>query len=1073
MLFDSTAFLAVRRALVLALAAWPGFLAAQSPTISFQRLTLQEGLPANYATGVAQDSLGFVWVSTINGLARFDGLRCQAFTRQASNPRSLSHRIMRTVFGSKNGAVWVGTQDGLNRFEPETQTFRRYALAQLGPGCGLVRSIAEGPGGRLWLGTSGGVVRFDPRTGRADLLPIPADSVHRANANTVRRVLAVGSTLWVGTQDGLYALDARTGRYRAFHHDDAVPTSLPNDYVAALARHPTTGEIAVGTRGGHLVLLDPKTGAFRRLPLEAEGQEVSSVLFTQNGTMWAGVVTGGLHRYDPAQNRFRAYRNDENNPRSLVSNSVKSLFEDRAGVVWVVTDDAGVCRFNPRVEKLHSLFDDVAYRPISTLGLDATELSVDRHQHLWASTRHGVLRIDPKAQTYRLYHHDPRDPRSLSDNWVYTVLADQRGRVWAGLPTGLDRLDPATGRAERIPCLPSPDNPAEYPLFDPARRDFVAGSQVFTFLETPDGRIFIGSNEKLTVYDPRTGEFFHQFNDERIRRLPGKNYNTIHLDRRGNLWVGGLGSVYKIGPDLRLVAEYKRRDGDPTSLPDEGVTGFAEDHAGRMWLATDNGLARLDDPRTGRFAVFTTRHGLPHNDISAVIAVGDTLWVSTSKGLACLDTRRMFLTTFDESDGVPPAEFDSDVVALDSSGRIYFGNMRGLVYVQPGRMRFNRFVPPVYLTSLRVGDREMLPGPQAKPAAVVLDHTENAFAFDMAALSYDNPDGNRYAYRLEGFEKQWNFTGTRPFASYTNLPPGDYTLHVRAANNDGVWNQEGQRMRVVIRPPWWQTWWFRIAAVAALGAVVVLVARQREQRLVRQEQEKSEARERIAVSEMKALRSQMNPHFLYNSLNSIRLFVLQNDSDNADKYLVKFARLMRLILDNSRQESVTLANELEQLTLYLELEQLRFGDKFDFAVETDPALSPAHVTLPPMILQPYLENAILHGFAHKRSRGFLSLSVRQDGTSLVCEIDDDGVGRQRAQQLKSQSPTARSHRSVGLQVTEERLQLLSRRTGQPARVEVLDKVLPNGEPAGTRVLVRLPLVYEKSPAQEGEAGFSS
>mgnify|MGYP002781202908 FL=1 len=193
---------------------------------------------------------------------------------------------------------------------------------------------------------------------------------------------------------------------------------------------------------------------------------------------------------------------------------------------------------------------------------------------------------------------------------------------------------------------------------------------------------------------------------------------------------------------------------------------------------------------------------------------------------------------------------------------------------------------------------------------------------------------------------------------------------------------------------------------------------------------------------------------------------MQNDSDNADKYLVKFARLMRLILDNSRQEWIHLTSELEQLTLYLELEQLRFNDKFDFTVETDPALSPAHVTLPPMILQPYLENAILHGFAHKRSRGHLTLRVRLHENSLLCEIDDDGVGRQRAAELKRESPTARAHRSVGLQVTQERLDLLSRRTNQPARVDVLDKVLPNGEAAGTRVVVRLPLVYEKAPPSD-------
>ncbi len=1036
----------------------PGWLWGQSPSILFQRLTLQEGLSDNFGMGIAQDAPGFIWIGTSNGLTRFDGLRCRIFTRQVGNPHSLSHSLVRSVFRSRDSTLWVGTQEGLSRFDPRTQTFRRFSLAALGPDCNLVRSFAEGPDGRLWLATRGGLVRFHPATGRAERLLIPTDSANRASANSIRRVLTVGSVLWVATQGGLYAYAFRTGRFRAFRHHEAVATSLPDDYVSALARHPTTGEIVVGTHAGHLARLDPATGEFRRWPLAATGQEVSAVLFAKSGDLWVGVVGGGLHRYEPAKHRFQAYLNDETNPRSLVSNSVKGLFEDQSGVIWVWTDDVGVCWFNPSVAKVHSLFDEVGYQPASSLGLSATDLSLDGQQNLWVSTRDGVLHIRPRLPGYRLYRHDPRNPHSLSDNWAYTILADRRGQVWVGMPSGLNRLDPATGRAGQIPCLPSPQQPAVYPSFDPNRRDFVAGSQVFNFREALDGRIFIGSNEKLTVYDPRTRTYRHQFNDERIRRLPGKNYNHIYLDRRGNLWVGGFGPVFKISPELRLVAQYTHREDDPTSLPDEGVTGFTEDRAGRLWLATDNGLARLDNEQTGRFAVFTTRNGLPHDNIAAVLAVGDTLWVSTSKGLACLDIRRHRLTTFDESDGVPPAEFDSEAVAPDSTGRVYFGNVRGLVYVQPDQLRFNRFVPPVYLTSLRVGDREMLPGPVAHPPTITLDHAQNAFSFEMAALSYDHPGGNRFAYRLEGFEETWNQTGNRPFASYTNLPPGAYTLHVVAANNDGVWNRQGQRLRVVIRPPFWQTWWFRFAAIAALGASVVLVARQRERRLVRQEQEKSDVRERLAASEMKALRSQMNPHFLYNSLNAIRLFVLQNDSDNADRYLVKFARLMRLILDNSRQEWVSLASELEQLTLYLELEQLRFSHQFDFTLGADATLSPEKTTLPPMIIQPYIENAILHGLSSKKSRGLIAVNVRRVGDSLECTIDDDGVGRERAQQLKSQSPTARAHRSVGLQVTEERLHLISQRTGQPTRVAVIDKTDEQGQPAGTRVVVQLPLM---------------
>lgn len=1029
---------------------------AQSPTLSFQRLTLEQGLVSNYATSITQDDHGFIWIGTALGLVRFDGLRCVVYSRQNGNAHSLSSHIVRSVYKTRAGILWVGTQEGLHRFSPQKQAFQRYSFAALGPGCNLIRSATETPDGTLWFGTTGGVVAFNPATAKATRLPVPADSANTLAANAIRCVLADRFTLWIGSQGGLYGYDLRTKQFRTFRQQSAA-ASLPGDFISALTRHPHTGEIAVGTRAGQIALLNPATGRFRRLPMGAVGQEVSSLLFTKTGDLWAGVVGGGLQRYDSVKNQFLGYLNDDNNPRSLVSNSVKALFEDRSGVIWAVTNDGGVCWFNPGVEKFHSLFDDVAYRPASTLGLDVAALSIDRQNGLWVATHDGLLWIDPRTQAYRLYRHNPQDKHSLSNNYTYSVLADRRGQVWVGTPNSLDRLDPATGRFEHIPVLPPPQNLTQQLPFSPKRQNFVAGSQVFELAEAPDGRVFIGTNEKLTIYDPQTRTFAHQYNDERIRQLPGQAYNTLYFDRQNNLWAGGLGPVYKIGPDLRLLAQYERRDDDPSSLPDEGVTGFAEDALGRLWMATDDGLARLDQ-HTGRFTIFTTRHGLPGNDLAMVLFVGDTLWVSTSRGIARFDTRhqRPQITVFDEADGALSSEFESGALLRDNTGRLYFGAVRGLAYVQPGRIRSNRFVPPVYLTSFRVNDQEYLRGGLAQPPGVVLSHAQNGFTFEMAALSFDNPGGNRYAYRLEGFEKTWNQVGNRSFASYTNVPPGDYVLHVIAANNDGVWNRRGYRLPVDIRPPFWQTWWFRGLCLTALIGLVMGIIKLREKRLMKKQNELSEFRERIAASEMKALRSQMNPHFLYNSLNAIRLFVLQNDSDNADKYLVKFARLMRLILENSREEWVSLASELEQLKLYLELEQLRFDHQFDFSIEAQASLQKDRISIPPMIIQPYIENAILHGIAHKKTRGMIRITIQPQNGHLECVVDDDGVGRQKAAELKSK--TTAGHRSVGLQVTEERLQLISQRSGKVARVCVIDKVDGGNQPAGTRVLIELPLV---------------
>jgi ligand-binding sensor domain-containing protein len=1022
----------------------------QPPTRRFQHLTLREGLDANFATSIVQDKAGFIWVGTVNGVTRFDGLNCRTFTRQSGNPGSLSHRIVRSVFCDRKGTIWVGTQQNLNRFDPVSQTFKRYSFAALGPDCDLVRTIVETPDGQLWCGTKGGLVQFNPATGAAHRLQMPAGS--SMDANTVRSLLLDNTTLWIGTQGGLFAYNLQTKQFRTFRHQEGIAASLPDDYVTALAKNPRTGKLVIGTNNGHVAVFHSATNVFEQLPLPLTQQGAICLLFTRNGDLWVGLSNGGLSYYESAKSNFVTYLNDELNPASIGSNSVKGLYEDRSGLIWITADDAGVSWFNPAVEKFHSLFDEIAYHPVSSLGLDAGKLAVGRRNCLWIATHDGLLWVDPQMKAHRLYQHDPKNPNSVADNHLYAVLADKQGLVWAGGPKGLSRFNPATNRFTRIPFI---DNSTAAGDRLKNSRKYIAGEQAFTVMQHRDGRIFIGTNEKLNIYDPKTDLFIHQFSDERLRKLPGKNYNTLYFDRHDNIWVGGLGPVFKISPDLRLLATYEYQESNPASLPDEGVTGFAEDASGHMWLGTDNGLARLDE-RTGRFTTFTARHGLPSNDMSALLAQGDTLWASTNRGIARVNTRTLQLTTYNETAGLPSSEFESDAVVRDSTGRIYFGMMRGLVYVHPDQIRLNQYVPPVFITSFRVADQEFLRGDSLHPPAVVLDYTQNGFTFDMAVLNFDNPTNNRYAYRLEGFEEKWNQSGNRPFASYTNVPPDSYVLHVIGANNDGIWNREGYRLRLIINPPFWQTWWFRLTVLAILITTIVLVARWRVSRLVQEQREKSELRERIAASEMKALRSQMNPHFLYNSLNAIRLFVLQNDSDNADKYLVKFSRLMRLILDNSRQEWVSLASELEQLQLYLELEQLRFSYKFDFSISVDPTLSKDSTSIPPMIIQPYIENSILHGIAHKKNRGRIDLCLKPVGEGLECIIDDDGVGRQKAGELKSR--TISSHKSVGLKVTEERLQLISQRTGKETSITVMDKVNDQHEPAGTKVVVLLPLL---------------
>jgi LytS/YehU family sensor histidine kinase len=320
---------------------------------------------------------------------------------------------------------------------------------------------------------------------------------------------------------------------------------------------------------------------------------------------------------------------------------------------------------------------------------------------------------------------------------------------------------------------------------------------------------------------------------------------------------------------------------------------------------------------------------------------------------------------------------------------------------------------------------------------------------------FNNANQNQYAYMLEGAEKNWVFSGQVNTATYSGLKPGTYTFKVKAANNDGLWGDETV-LKIIINPPIYARWWF-IALLALLaGAAVYAWNRFRINQTRKEEKLKAVFQQQIAETEMKALRAQMNPHFIFNSLNSIQKYILKNEHFEASQYLTKFSRLIRLILDHSNQNTVLLSSELEMLKLYIEMESLRFDNKFDYAIITSDNLQPDTVEIPSMLIQPYVENAIWHGLLHKESKGKLTVSFNRDAESkLIVTVEDNGIGREKAAELKSKQVLKK--KSYGMQITEDRIAIINRIQKIHATAAVIDVKDVNHEAAGTRVLLHIPL----------------
>jgi hypothetical protein len=357
-----------------------------------------------------------------------------------------------------------------------------------------------------------------------------------------------------------------------------------------------------------------------------------------------------------------------------------------------------------------------------------------------------------------------------------------------------------------------------------------------------------------------------------------------------------------------------------------------------------------------------------------------------------------------------------------------------------------------------------LNAPLSEVKEIHLGYSQDIFSFEFVGIDYGNPADNQHLFMLENYDETWNIAGSERKATYFNVPPGKYVFRVKMMNSYGIWAE--RNISIIISPPWWTTWWFRIGAVLAIAGIFYLIIRWRirhkfRRRIEQSEKDKqlAELRQKTGELEMQALRAQMNPHFVFNSLNAINRFILQKEKAQASEYLTKFSRLVRMILQNSQSALVPLENELDSLKLYLELEALRFEHHFEYTISIESDIDADMIKVPPLIIQPYAENAIWHGLMHKEEKGHLTIDIKQLKEQLQIRITDDGIGRKQSETMTSKSAT--KHKSMGLKITADRIAMLQRSANQESSVIITDLEKPDGSAAGTEVLIKIPVIYDK------------
>ncbi|WP_460962573.1 two-component regulator propeller domain-containing protein [Spirosoma litoris] len=1005
-----------------------------SGSLQFDRLSAQNGLSHNSILCIWQDSDGFLWLGTKDGLNKYDGYSFTVYKPDPADPaNTLSHNWISGICQDRKGRMWVTTLGGgLHLFDRQTGKTITYRIdpARISLRNAMF-SIVEDREGILWIASREGLNRFDPETRKFTLFPSP--NPERPDVYTVKEDRQ--GRLWIGTNSGLYQLNRRTGVYSRFE----LSQGTTDTSGAVLLIYPDpTGALWIGTMSGQFYELTEAGKLQKIYTYQPKGREINryypfgALQMDRAGNLW-GTLPGhdGLIHVNVKTGKLTRVLASPTQAGGLSSHTIFSLGLSREGILWIGTDN-GLDKYVAQPKKFHT-FQLVANNNIVRLPENSIRTICQDHSGVvWFSNDLGELySFHRETGRYQRYTLGPASVSHVFNDGVTAIFEDRAGQLWVSAGLYLHRLDRKTGLFSAYPCQ----------------------VRVRCIREDASGKLWM-AGRGLACFDPQTQQFTYYYHDPKNpNSLGDESLVAVLPTRDGTIWAAstrrGLSRLYpKTGSFIHYQPHYQQALG---YLTDKDIRSLYEDRQGQLWVGTNQGGLNRYDARTDSFTAFTTKDGLPNNHIVGIVEDrADNLWLSTNQGVCRFNPKTKVCRNYDESDGLQSNEF-FDACAAGMNGQLVFGGPNGFNIFDPSTIQENPLIPPVRITRVQIQNMtEQLP-----IETLELPYQENDLSFDFVALNFIMPEKNQYAYQLTGVDKGWVYCGARRFVSYTNLDSGTYTFRVKASNNDGVWNEQGAHLHITIQSPFWQTWWFRGLMFLLTLGLIYMALQYRIRQVKHQEAQKTAFNKQLAAMEMQALRAQMNPHFIFNSLNSINRFIMKNESEKASDYLSKFSKLIRLILHHSSMPVVTLESELESLQLYLTLESLRFDNQFTFSIQIGKEVEPAYTELPPMIIQPYVENAIWHGLMHKEGGGCITINWHVEKDVLICTIEDNGIGRKKSAELKSKSATRT--KSMGMQITSNRLKLSQLLDGRQPTVHIRDLVDPDGEPAGTSVTVRIPI----------------
>ncbi len=978
---------------------------------------------------IQQDKYGYIWLAGAKGLFRFDGNIVRHYVNDWT-PGSLPSSKVYCLETDTFGRLWIGTENGLCIYDYRQDLFKKI----LGP----------------------------------DTLQPPSDTFY------IRTILAEGdSLLWVDTQQGyLWKINSTT--LKVIHKYQHPKTEQPYYHYNAIFRN-NANTLWIGGRGRGPYILHEKTGLVSGYPNSnykiiqglKRGNDVAYFYKDSHGNFWIGstdgiylydknkatfhlfyktsswamvedyagdlwfAISSGLGRFHPETGKMTIYLPNEEDKGSLVGNNIIDLFEDNYHQLWIATGN-GVSVFKPENPGVQYLFHipGVAETPASSA---IAALALDSTGSVWiGSTHHGIDQFDPSTQT--ITHFNTSNTKNLPSNNIRSITISPNGDIYCGLWAGVG-----------------------FGLLQPKNRQF----RLFTFDKTTTnsdwyndmvfdkkGDLYLGfwGGEGLVVFDPIKRKF-DRFLKKKFRMFYYSRLITcLEMDTADHLWMGTTNtSLHLYLPEKDTSLCFYSKINPDAGIDEKKIYCIAKDHAGTLWVGA-KGLYRAFSGKQKVEKIILNERLKEIKVFGLLVENPFSIWLLSDKGLLLYNHQSKSVIDYSSTVTLSFLENNASGIKL-KSGKLLFAGRDGMAIVDPSKVKLHNRMPSVFLSSLLVFDKVKIPNLENQKN-VSLKNKENFFTIQIGSNVWGTDDLFQYFYKLDGFDKNWiPLSPANREAHFTNVPPGDYSFRIKVEDKQGNRYPDVAECAISIIPPFWIRWWFIALTSLLVFSIILFLSRMRFKSV------------KLALlnSELdqKLLRLQMNPHFIFNSLFAIQNFIYSHQTHLAGNYLSDFAQLIRLILDNSRKETIHFEKELKSITLYLKLQKLRFEDKFDYFITVDPELTNGAYEIPPMLAQPFLENAIEHGMKNLNRKGEIRVHYHLLEHAIRLTVTDNGIGLTASSQNREDS--ARQHESLAISICKKRLEILHRK--KKGRITFMLEEIKHSDHtvAGTKVAFNIPI----------------